>query len=122
MPEHIGIFCGKEFNVGAVGIREGVEGQAVGRAREELIDTGHDAHENGVPPLEQLCIGEVDVQRIAQPGKKGCVADLALFMASIEFVTSKTRSEMRYLASGVTGPTTKRSVEIEVEHDATEIK
>jgi hypothetical protein len=122
MTEHIGIPYREKFDMGAVGVRKGIEGQAAGRARQKLIDAGYHARENGIPAFEELRVGDLDAQASAQARKKSRIADLALFMPSIQFIARKPLNEMRRFASGVTGPTAKRSVEIDVEDNASEIE
>ena len=83
MTEQIGILFRKKFDVGAVGVGEGVKRQALRRARQELIDAGYFARENGVPPFEKMGIGEVNAEGGAQARKERRIADLTLFVAPI---------------------------------------
>src|ERR1700704_1900190 len=60
--------------------------------------------------------------REAKSGKVFGVADLAGLVALIDVVARKPPDQMRRLAVGVTGPTLKRLVEIDIEHHAAEIE
>src|SRR5216683_2230981 len=117
-----GIGFGEMFDMGAVGVGEGVERQAFCRALKQWCDARHFARKNRVPSLEKLGIRQLDAQRRAQTGKEFGVADLSRLMAPVDFVARKPPDEMRGLATGVTGPALKRLVEVDIEHDAAEIE
>src|ERR1700676_2685367 len=122
MPEYIGISLRKIVDMGAVGIGERVDRQALRGARQQLGDAGYFARKDRVPAFKELRVGEIDTKRGAQACKELGVTDLALLVAPIKFVARKPPDQMRRLASGVTGPAGKRSVEVDIEHHAAEIE
>src|ERR1700739_1667681 len=122
MAEQIGIFSGKIFDVRVVGVGKGIKRQTPSGARKYLFNASHFTNENRVPAFDKLGVGELDAQRGAQSGKEFRIADLALFVASIELVALKPRHQMCRITSGVTGPKGERAGEIEIKHDAAEIE
>ena len=87
MAEHIGIGGREMFDMGAVGVGEGVERQVFCRSREMPGDTGHFAGEDRIPPLKELGVRDADAERGAQAREELGVADLAGLMAQIDVVT-----------------------------------
>jgi len=122
MTEHVSVFSRKIFDVSAVGIGEGVKWKTLGGAGEQRLDAGHFACKNRVPAFEKLFVRKAYAKRTAQACKEGRVADLAFFVASIQFVARKSRYEILRLASGMASPALERSVEIDVDYHATEIE
>ena len=72
------------FDMGAVGVGEGVERQVSCRARELSGDSGHFAGEDRVPPLQELGVRDADAEPGAQAREEFGVADLAGLMAQID--------------------------------------
>src|SRR5712671_3784114 len=123
MPEYIGKSLRKIFDMGAIGIGERIERQALCGARQELGDAGHFACEDRVPSFQELGVRELDAEQGAEGGKKLGVADLTLLVALIEFVApGKSSREMSGLAAGVTGPAGDHLAEVDIEHHAAEIE
>ena len=111
------------LDMGAIGVGEGIERQALCGAFEQLRNAGNFAGEDLIPSFQELGVGQLDAEQCAECGKKFGVADLAPLVPLIEFVApGKSTCEMGYLTARVSGPAGDNLAEIDIEHHAAEIE
>jgi hypothetical protein len=90
--------------------------------REEFGDARHLPDEDRIPAFEKLCRRQIDAERVVQMRKECVVGNLAALVSHIDVAARKPAHDVVRCTLRVVRPDLQHAREIDIQHDAAEIK